>query len=140
MDVKTLLLEYLPKARIMQLATSVNGQPWACNLHYYSDSELNLYWGSSPQARHSQEITQNAKVAAVIMIHEDSPEEKYVIGVTYEGVADYIGEPDPELVSDFEAKLDRKPSGLYRIKPSKIVLFDNKDFPDSPRQEWSPDA
>jgi hypothetical protein len=65
-----------------------------------------------------------------------------------EGTAELIGEKiagqtgdayirkltrDPGLLTDIAS--GKNPHKFYRLKPSRIVLFDNKNFPDDPRQE-----
>ncbi|HTB48544.1 MAG TPA: pyridoxamine 5'-phosphate oxidase family protein [Verrucomicrobiae bacterium] len=149
MQIEELIRDYLPQVKIMQLATSVNDQPWACTIHYYSDDSLNLYWISTVARNHSQHIKQNPKVSATILVHENTPEEKYVIGISIAGTAELIGQKveeqigasyvqklgrDPSLISDIASGVN--PHKFYRLKPSKIVLFDSKNFSDNPRQEW----
>ncbi|HSX53143.1 MAG TPA: pyridoxamine 5'-phosphate oxidase family protein [Patescibacteria group bacterium] len=151
MNAEEAIREYLPTGNVMQLATSVDGQPWVCTVHFYSDDNLNLYWISMPDRRHSKEITQNPKVAATIMVHENTKDEPYVIGITIEGTAEFIGEYaneqigkgyvekhhiGPEFLSDIQS--GKNPNKFYKLKPSNIVMFNNKDFPDNPRQEWTP--
>ncbi len=148
MDLKKLITDHLKTARVMQLATCVNNQPWACTVHFYSDDDLNFYWASIISRRHSEEIEQNPQVAIAVKIHEDTPEEKYVIGISAEGVAELIDndeikkigdqyisklDKDPDLVTDILS--GKKPFKFYKFIPSKIVLFDILNFPDDPRQE-----
>ena len=90
MDLKQLIKDNLKTTRTMSLSTSVNNKPWTCTIHYYSDDDFNFYWISTPQRRHSQEIAQNPNVAVAIKIHEDTPDEKYVIGISAEGTAKLI--------------------------------------------------
>ncbi len=147
-EIKKLLHDHLKKARVMQLATSVNNKPWACTLHFYSDEDLNFYWISTPVRRHSQEIEKNPNVAIAIKIHEDTPTEKYVIGIAAEGIAELLSENEIEKIGNkYVDKLIKDPSILndilsgknphkfYRLKATNIVLFDTKHFPDNPRQE-----
>lgn len=148
MKLKDLIRHYLNNARLMQLATSVDSQPWVCTVHFYSDKNLNFYWMSTLARRHSKEIEQNKKVAIAILIHEDNPKEEYVIGISAEGNARLISrgktekigseyikklDKDPDLLKDILE--DRNPHRFFCLKPSKIVLFDSKSFPDNPRQE-----
>jgi len=132
----------------MQLATSQNDQPWACTLHYYSDKDLNIYWVSTLERQHSQDIAKNPNVAAAILVHENTPEERYVIGLSIQGKAELIGEQVPEEIGKgYIQKLGRDSSLLsdiasgknlhkfYKLTPSKIILFDSKNFSDNPRQE-----
>ncbi len=76
-EAQELIRQYLPKINVMQLATSVDSQPWLCIVHYYSDEDLNFYWISTPERRHSQEIKDNQKAAAAILVHENNPSKLY---------------------------------------------------------------
>jgi uncharacterized protein YhbP (UPF0306 family) len=151
MQAEELIKQYLEQVKIMQLATSTDGQPWACTVHYYTDKDFNFYWISTLEREHSKAIAQNPKVAAAILVHENTPKERYVIGISVEGEAELIGEQiavdignsyvekigrEPSLLSDIA--LGKNPHKFYRLKPSKIVLFDTKNFPDNPRQIWQP--
>lgn len=148
MDLKKLIKEYMAEMRVMQLATSVNNQPWVCNVHFYADDELNIYWISTPSRRHSEEVKENSKVAMVMKIHEDTVDEKYVIGLSAEGTAEMLTDDEVKVIGkDYLAKLGKDPaifddilSGknphrFYRMKASKFVLFDTNIFPADPRQE-----
>jgi uncharacterized protein YhbP (UPF0306 family) len=148
MQAEKLIRQYVDQIKIMQLATSANDQPWACTIHYYSDKDLNFYWVSTLARKHSKDIAQNPKVAAAILVHENTPEERYVIGISLEGKAELIGEQvDEQIGQDYIQKLGRdasllsdiasgkNPHKFYRLKPTKIILFDSKNFHDNPRQE-----
>ena len=145
--VENLVKEYLPKANVMQLATSVNNQPWVCTVHYYSDDSLNFYWASTEARRHSAEIKQNQKVAAAILVHENTPAENYIVGISVEGTAKLLKEGIGEAAEAYKEKLSKDPALIadilsgknphkfYRMIPSKIVLFDTKNLDGNPRQE-----
>jgi len=132
----------------MQLATTSGDQLWACNIHYYSDEELNFYWISTLSREHSRHIAKNPQVAASILVHENTLEEPYVIGISIAGTAEHIGENiDEKIGAGYVQKHGKDPNFLsdiasgknlhefYSLKPSRIVLFDNKNFPDNPRKE-----
>ena len=90
MDLKKLIEDYLKEAKLMQLATSANNQPWACSVWFGSDEDLNIYWFSSTTRRHSKEVMENPKVgAAVVLPHtpEDAPR-----GLQLEGTARLLTE------------------------------------------------
>lgn len=148
MELRELIKDYLKTARVLQLATSVNNQPWVCTVHFYSDDDFNFYWVSSPTRRHSLEIEQNPKVAVTIKIHEDNPSEKYVIGISAEGITELIPDNEIEEIGDqYLSKFGEKhetvkdilegknPHKFYRFVPSKIALFDVLNFPNDPKQE-----
>ena len=65
-DLRKLIDEILRDSREMVLATSVNSIPWACVLVFGHDKDLNLYWISFENTRHSQEIEKNPNVSATV--------------------------------------------------------------------------
>ena len=148
--VEDLIREYLPTKNIMQLATCVDSKPWVCNLHYLSDTYGNIYWMGLPTRRHSLEIEKNPNVSAVILVHENESSDDYIVGITVEGKAEVVPRAQyARIMPDFIGKHGSKqefaqsvldgtnPHVFYKITPSKFVLFDTKNFPDDPRQEWS---
>lgn len=141
--------EYVKTNNVIQLATSMDGQPWICNVHFYADDDLNIYWRSTPERRHSKEIAANPKVAAVIKVHENTPEEDYIIGMTVEGTAQLLAEATDHAVvdaycqklgKDDEARAKMKdgtdPNKFYKLTPKNFVIFNTRDFEGNPRQEW----
>jgi len=148
--IKEQIKNHLKKARVMQLATSTDNKPWVCNVHFYSDESLNFYWISTLARRHSQDIEKNSYAAITIKIHEDTPDEPYIIGLSVEGQAELITEKEAKKIADhYKNKLGkpqsliddifagRNPHKFYRLKPMKFVLFDTKNFTDNPRQEYN---
>lgn len=132
----------------MQLATSANDEPWACNIHFYADDDLNIYWLSAKDRLHSEQIAINSNAAIAIKVKEDSAEDKEVIGISIYGQAECIeNEVDKKIAEGFTKK-HKKPADyvdgalnrtaahrFYRLKPTRVVLFDTKNFPKAPRQE-----
>lgn len=164
MNLRKLIEQYLKEARLMQLATSSDNQPWVCSVWFAADENLNIYWFSSTTRRHSQEIMKNQKVAAAIVLPqtpEDQPR-----GLQLQGVAELLtNQKDIEkAVSVYSAPRYKKrrdviasnykdrifpqetikefmqskstPHRFYRIKPALFVLFDLVNFPNKPRQEY----
>lgn len=147
--IEKLVRQYLPKFNTMQLATSKDDQPWVCTVHYYCDEDLNFYWISDTNRRHSKEIHDNPLVSSYILIHEDKPDERYVIGMSIIGRAEAVDSPDPQVVDGYLRKFagnkaqfvenalnTEKPDKFYRLTPSKVILFDTKNLSGNPRQEW----
>lgn len=146
-DVRTLILEYLESAKLMQLATVSNNSPWCCSVWFGYDENLHLYWLSSARRRHSQEVSQNGSVAgAIVLPHFPSNLPR---GIQFEGQAHaiidkgeletamkvYTGRIFPEskiqsFISDVE-----HPQSFYKIAVKTYVLFDVVNFPGDPRQE-----
>jgi uncharacterized protein YhbP (UPF0306 family) len=134
----------------MQLATVKDGQPWACTVHFYADEQMNIYWMSTPDRRHSLEITSDPRVAIAMAIRAERG--KPPIGVQLEGNAERI-EDEAEMkriIPAYAQKLGRSEtlleetlSGqnknrLYRVRPRLFVVFDPEAFGGDPRQEWRP--
>lgn len=147
MDVKDLITDYLQQARLMQVSTARNNQPWTCNVYFAFDDNFNLYWISTPQRRHSQEIEANEKVAGTIVLPH-TPGQK-VRGLQFQGIGKRATGEDMKIAMDTYAsrmgmKEERKQSILngkdkhvpYVIQPTLFVLFDEVNFPDNPRQEY----
>ena len=65
-DLRNLIEEILYGSREMVLATSADNIPWACVLVFGHDKDLDLYWISFENTRHSQEIDKNPNVAATV--------------------------------------------------------------------------
>ena len=147
MDAEKLLNQYLEEFFTMQLATVGSDQPWVCTVHFISDNSHNLYWASIPTRRHSQEIAKHSKVACAIVVHNIIGDP--VIGIQIEGVAavqatslDHQAiveryaskfKRDEQWVKDFVA--GNTEHRLYKLTPSAIYLFDEKNFPGGQRQK-----
>jgi uncharacterized protein YhbP (UPF0306 family) len=147
-DPRDILKEHLANTAVMQLATCADNEPWACNLHFYSDDDLNIYWISSQESLHSQQIAANPKVAAAILTHANTPGENYVVGMSIGGTAELLDETEVDAVNEaYCAKHTRLPEEVreqvrgeaankfYVLRPNKIILIDSLNFTGSPRQE-----
>ena len=150
MQLEELIKKYLPTKNVMQLATCADNQPYAVNLHYYSDDKFNIYWISTETRRHSLEINKNNKACVVIKIHENTEDENWVIGISIEGEAELLGSNVSENVAKgFQAKLNKTDERMraildgsdahrfYVLRPKKITLFDSKSFSDDPKKSFS---
>lgn len=147
MSLKKLIENYLRETQLMQLATSVNNQPWVCNVWFASDGDLNIYWFSSTIRRHSKEVLKNPKVAGAIVLPQtpkDPPR-----GLQFQGIAKLLTKQVDikKATTLFEGRIfskkqikelmlhKNKPHRFYKIKPTRFVLFDAVNFPNSSRQE-----
>lgn len=148
MDLKSLIKEYLKEAKLMQLATSIDDQPWVCNVWFAADEGLNIYWFSSTTRRHSDEVMKNRKVSAAMALPHtpnDPPR-----GLQLQGIAEllsdqkdidkaisvYAGRIFPKEIIDKLMEDKENPHKFYRIKPTQFVLFDAIHFGDNWRQEY----
>lgn len=134
---------------MLNIATVDGDQPWSCIVYYASDKNLNFYWISKPDTRHSKEIQKHAKVAGSIPIKFD---DLTVVGVQLEGDAVLV-ESSEEIATKVKLYSDKFNRGeewytnfiagknehkLYRITPRQFAIFDRVHFPDNSRQEWRP--
>ena len=141
---KDLLNEYIGQGKLMQLATVRDAKPWICTVYFVADAELNLYWLSFPERRHSLDIAKNAEVAIAIAIKHDKP----VIGVQGEGNAEIVTDKTVVklMIEQYVAKYDvgqkfyanfmhgTNKHVMYKFTPTNYVLFDEVNFPDDGRQ------
>lgn len=148
MDLKKRISDYLEKATLMQVATTINNQPWTCTVYFAFDDLLHLYWLSKPNARHSQELQTNNKVAGTIVLPHTYGDA--VRGLQFQGNAHEITDKQSleRLLSSYAKRYSMTTERthaiinstdghlLYRVRPSLFVLFDQVHFPDNPRQEY----
>jgi len=85
MDTEKIIRNYLPQVIHMSLATCANNKPWVSEVHFVFDNELNFYFRSTPQRRHSEEIATNPNVAGNIVTQHFLGQK--VRGVYFEGLA-----------------------------------------------------
>lgn len=150
MDIEKLIRKYLAQSYMMSLATVNGDKPWVVTVYYVMDDNLNLYWASPEDTNHSQHIGENQNVAiAIPVVHKKS---QPVVGIQIEGVANQVkGSEDIKPIAEkyaasygFSEKWVEKFSNnltkhkLYKFCPNKFVLFDDIEFPDNPRQTWTP--
>lgn len=136
----------------MQLATVKNNKPWVSSVWYVHDEDLNLFWISRRARRHSKELSKNPYVAGVIVKPHIIGSGEKVRGLQFEGRAhDLMDEPDElKKVNKLYLKKYSKAEDIplenltdpnylatyYVVHPKTIVLFDEINFPDNPRQEY----
>ncbi len=152
-DARALLREYVYGGSVLQGATS---GPWPWNCWYAADADLNLFFLSKTTRRHSIDIMRDSRVCGVIIhaIPTGGPGSP-VRAVHLEGDAFQVAAEDLETAYSIFASrwahasgvppIDvlREPDGidrLWRIVPRAFMLFDEVNFPKSPRQEvlaWS---
>ena len=132
--------EYLQGAvPTMQLATVRSGKPWIATVYFVADDELNVYWLSWPERRHSRELMENTSVAGAIVVKTDQP----VIGIQFTGFAKEVTNLNTvkRVMKLYVAKYnkgekfyDAAKSGLnkhhmYKLVPQEISLFDEVTYP-----------
>ena len=134
-DIKTLIKEVLEKGYLMSLATVDGGGIWVADVIYIFDEDLNIYWMSHSDTRHSKAIVQQNKIAGTITANNPGEDN---LGLQFEGVAEKIEGERYDLAKKHYIRR-RKPEpkeeddvlegdSWYVIKPSKIELIYEKLF------------
>ncbi len=142
--------KYIRQSHMMQIATVDDDQPWVATVYFVSNDELNLYWASPEDTSHSRHISKNQKVAVAIPVHHKKNQP--VVGVQISGLAEKLNDVEAirQIAKIYAQKYDfsekwidkvcnkQTKHKLYRFTPDKFVLFDDINYPDNPRQEWTP--
>ncbi|HSX05630.1 MAG TPA: pyridoxamine 5'-phosphate oxidase family protein [Candidatus Saccharimonadales bacterium] len=133
MDVEQAIRDYLPTVIHMSLATCVDNKPWVCEVHFVYDNDLNLYWRSTPDRRHSQEIAKNPNVAGNII--EQHGESQKPRGLYFEGRAEQVAvtTEDDHVYKLFVERFGKgpeildNPHNFYKVNVADWYLFDARD-------------
>lgn len=150
MLLRKLIEDYLKEAKLMTLATCDKDKPWAATVWFIFDDKLNLYFISQKQRRHSLELKRNPKIAGTIVFPHEIFGVK-VRGIQFEGEAyeasalelpnayTLFAKRFPKVKENIKSVMDIIKNitrvRFYKIVPSRIVLYDEVNFPDNPRQE-----
>lgn len=134
---------------MMQLATSLDNQPWVCHVWFAADEDLNIYWFSSIARRHSKEVIKNNKIAGAIILPQ--PPKDLPRGLQFQGMAEMLTKQEDidKAIAAYQDRIfskeqiekfmndEESPHKFYKITPTQFVLFDLVNFPDNPRQEYN---
>ena len=136
MDFKERITEVLEKGHLISLGTVDDGGVWVADLVYIFDDELNIYWMSSPDFRHSKALLENKMVGGSITVSNYSKEDNF--GIQVEGVAKKIDGDRYDLTLKHLSKRghsipkedDDVLNGYswYVLTPTKIDLIDEKNL------------
>ena len=134
-EIKKLILEVLEKGYLMSLGTHDEGGVWVCDVIYIFDDDLNIFWMSSPDTRHSKAILKNNYVVGTITVNLPKKDN---LGIQFEGMAQKIEGAKFDLAKKHYQKRNRpKPkeeddvlggSCWYQLSPGKIELIHEKLF------------
>ena len=134
-DIKKIIKEVLEKGYLMSLGTMDEGGVWVCDVIYVFDDELNIYWMSDSETRHSKAILINPKIAGTITVN--SPKENN-LGIQFEGTAEKIEGARYDLAKKHYAKRKKvepketedvlQGDSWYQLKPKRIELICEEFF------------
>jgi len=141
-ELKQQILDYLHSHNTMTLATCAADIPWAATVFYASD-ELQLYFFSAAEARHSVNLAANSRVA--VTIQEDYKDWRAIKGIQLEGqvlLVDGVIDKAKALAvyarkyADVIKLFTDPSSGIfhraflkvqfYRVVPEKVFFIDNE--------------
>lgn len=137
-DIRQRILEVLQKTHLMSLGVVDEKGPWVADVVFIFDEDLNIYWMSDPDARHSRAVRENKKAAGSITYSTRSKEPNF--GLQIEGAAGQLegvqfallvkhlakrNYPKPKI-SDAKKLLDG--DCWYKLIPKKIGLIDEENF------------
>jgi uncharacterized protein YhbP (UPF0306 family) len=130
-----LVKEVLTRSYLMSLAIVDEGGVWVADVIYVFDDELNIYWMSDPDVRHSQAILKNDKVSGTITT--SGPQEQNM-GIQFSGVAEKIDGPRFDLAKKHFLKRNKpepvesadvlEGDSWFTLKPKLIQLTYEKLF------------
>ncbi len=129
-DIRQLIKEVLEKGYLMSLATMDSAGLWVSDVIYVHDDDLNIYWMSGLDVRHSKAIHSGSPVAGTITISGQGEDN---LGIQFEGIAEKIDGPRYDLtVKHFTKRKKTVPDSevdvlqgksWYVVKPKKIDLI-----------------
>lgn len=100
-NIRQLVEEILSEGYLMTIATHDTNGIWACDVIYVYDENLNLYWMSAPQTRHSHAISAMPEIAGTITVSHKGQDNK---GVQFQGKAEKIEGPRWDLAKKHFSK------------------------------------
>lgn len=134
-EIKKQIQEVLEKGYLMSLATVDSGGVWVSDVIYIFDNDLNIYWMSDPDARHSQALLKNNKIAGTITVSAQGEDN---LGIQFEGVSEKIEGARYDLaIKHFAKRKKPQPAetedvlqgdSWYILKPKKIELICERIF------------
>lgn len=128
MDDQTFIRHLVEKNRYLSLATAADDAPWVAPLEYIADAQLNIYFFSPENAKHSEHIARSPRVAFAIFDHlqpdyEPAPVMR-ISGLQASATATRIKAPFPALVeAQINAwKLPMPPYHVFRLVADKWFI------------------
>lgn len=138
MDIEKAIRAYIPEVIHLSLATTKDNKPWVCELRYSFDSDLNFYFRSKVDARHSREASENPFVAGDIVVQHSATDK--LRGVYFEGTVELLDDVDEQhpayttycerfatdsaILADAQTDTGYK---FYKITVHTFYLFDTRE-------------
>jgi|SRR6185437_15560937 len=136
MDLRARAFEVLQNTHLMSLATTDEGGVWVAYVIFIYDDDLNLYFMSDPECRHSEAIVKNGKAAGAISVGWKSKQNNFCL--QFAGEAKKIEGPRYDLARKHLAKRGKPPptetddvlegDSWYQLTPTMMELIDEEHF------------
>ena len=116
------VFSFLNSQRLLTVA-SIDTEPWICNLFYGVDKDINIYFISSEDTKHSKQIKKNPTIAFNVAWYnsENYTDRKAVQGT---GVC-YMAKNDEEIKKGVELHNKHFPEFASRITVDWVKRTDN---------------
>lgn len=126
----------LDKITFMSLTTcSLKAEPWCSPVFFAYDKDLNFYWLSSPEARHSRNIHENA--ASSIVVYDSTAPDGEGWGIYFEGKAEIIQDENPATVKLAHETSMRRAGGSVEETSRFLGDAARKYYIFKPEKAWS---
>lgn len=151
-ELHALITAFLERIHIMTIATCEGDRPWTATVYFAADEDLDLYFVSSRQSRHAQELRKNPRVAAALC--DPSRASGKALGLQIEGRAvPPHASKLPRALSTYSRRFpwarefvsdpirflgDAAHASLVRVVPDRMWFLDEEHFGPHGRREWNP--
>ncbi|HFC10759.1 MAG TPA: hypothetical protein ENJ75_00970 [Candidatus Kaiserbacteria bacterium] len=136
MNLKQRVFEILNRTHLMSLGICDEKGVWVADVIFVFDDELNVYWISYPDTRHSKSIRGKSVVAGSITATNNNKEPG--LGIQFEGTAEKVDGELYEMAVKYNEKRGRDvpvkskdflgERSWYVLHPTKIRLIDEENF------------
>jgi uncharacterized protein YhbP (UPF0306 family) len=127
-ELKKLVLEILKSGHLISIASSDTGGLWVCDVIYTYDEDLNLYWISRAESRHSKAYVANPQAAGSITTVE-KPEGKGK-GIQIEGTVALLAQIPEDSLARYTQKRKGKEAWVpaegevwYKLTPTMMDII-----------------
>ena len=128
------LIEFIKQQKLMVIATSdEEGRPWACNVYYSADNDLNLFFVSPTDTKHSAHIANKSEVAfSIVWYDQDDLTNRKAV----QGVGECTRVKDPTTIINFlknHAKYYPLWKDVITYKSMRDKLIDSRPYVVKPK-------
>lgn len=93
---KDLAIEIIQENQYLALATSSENTSWSCTVTYATDENVNIYFMSDPNSRHTKDFQTNNVVSVVV--YDSTQEWGKGLGVQLVGIVEKVSDAEKDFV------------------------------------------